>query len=84
MRAQYLNSKQIAGALRDRSDALGGFRNLYIEVKKMTGMEILYSHLFNIMCSRRSPNECVLRYLGGTTANVYRIDRPGKSRGKKG
>lgn len=83
--ARYLTKEEIIKELKLH---LGKrrFTVFWEEVNRQTGMSISYSHLFNIVRGIREPNEVVMRYLGGEVdkSEIYRIDRPGKSRGKKG
>ena len=72
---EYLTKEQVAERLKVRKGlrSLGQLRD---EIVRVTGGELSYSHLSNIMHCKRDPNEAVLKYLGGSAANVYQINGP--------
>ena len=80
MTTQYLTEAEIVAMLKARRVAFKTFKDFWADVCRVTAMSISYPHLNNIVhgvgVNRRSPNECVLKYLGATTASVYRIEKP--------
>lgn len=80
MVTQFLTESEVVVRLRERRRPFKTFKAFWQDVRRVTGMEISYPHLFNILKGKqeggdngRSPNECVLRYLGGSAANVYQV-----------
>jgi hypothetical protein len=84
MTAQYLSEPEIVSLLRDRRRGFKSVRLMLADIERVTGMVggMTLPHLFNILNGHRSPNECVLRYLGGSTANVYQIYKPSGAKRK--
>jgi hypothetical protein len=80
---EYLTKEEIIQQLKNRW-AGRKFVVFWKEVMNMTGMDVSYSHLFNIVRGVREPNEVVMKYLGGTVEKsvVYQIQKPTK-RGKR-
>ena len=67
-----------------------GFKTVQLMLDDMrrqagAGFKLSLPHLFNILRGDRAPNECVLKYLGGSVVErqvEYRIERPTKARAK--
>ena len=85
---KYLTKEEIIKSLEARL-GVRRFTLFHEEVKRETGMDISYSHLFNIVRGDREPNQVVMKYLGGevvkgeTEYKVYQIGRPAKRSARK-